>query len=105
MEPQALCLRRARTVAVAQPPGPDAPRRPELRDLLEQIDVGIEEERQPRRERVDGQATLLPELDVGEPVGQREAEFLHGGRAGFADVVTGDAGSGDTAARWRRSTP
>ena len=42
-------------VAVAQPAGPDPPGRAVLGDLLEEVDVGVEEERQPRSERVDRQ--------------------------------------------------
>ncbi len=45
----------AGTVDVAQPAGPDPPGRAELRDLLEEVDVGVEEERQARREHVDVQ--------------------------------------------------
>jgi len=49
----ALCL-----VLVAHAFCPDAPRRPELRDLLEEVNVRIEEERDPRDELVDVQAAL-----------------------------------------------
>jgi len=40
-------------VDVAQPTRPDPPRRTELGDLLEEVDVGVEEERQARRELLD----------------------------------------------------
>ena len=40
-----------------------------LGDLLEEVDVRVEEERQARRERVDVEAGLQPELDVREAVG------------------------------------
>ena len=75
-------------VALA-PAGPDPPRRPELGDLLEEVDVRIEEERQPRREPLDVQPAGQPELDVPEPVGEGERELLRGGRAGLPDVVAG----------------
>jgi len=52
--------------------------------------VGVEEERQPRRERVHVQALVDGRLDVGDPVGQGEGDFLHCGGAGFADVVPAD---------------
>jgi hypothetical protein len=52
--------------------------------------VGVEEEAEPRRERVDRQAGLQRQLDVGEAVGERERQLLGGGRAGLADVVAGD---------------
>ena len=39
---------------------------------------------------VDLQASLERRLDVGDAVGEREGHFLHGGRAGFADVVAAD---------------
>ena len=77
-------------VALLHPPGPDPPGGPVLGDLLEEVDVGVEEERQPRRERVDRQPGLQRQLDVGEPVGQRERQLLGGRRAGLADVVAGD---------------
>ena len=74
-----------------QPSRPDPPGGAELRDLLEEVDVRVEEEREPGRERVHVQPALLPELDVGEPVRERERELLRRRRAGLADVVAGDA--------------
>ncbi len=71
-------------------PRPDPPRRPVLRDLLEEIEVRVEEERKPRREVVDVEPTLDRPLHIGEPVGERERELLHGGRTGLANVVAGD---------------
>ena len=79
-----------RSVAITHPPGPDPPRRPVLGDLLEEVDVGVEEEAQPRREGVDREAALHRQLDVGEAVGQRERQLLGGRRPGLADVVAGD---------------
>jgi hypothetical protein len=40
--------------------------------------VRVEEERQPRREVVDVEPRAMPELDVGEAVGERERELLRG---------------------------
>ena len=42
-------------VALAHPAGPDAPSGAVLGDLLEEVDVGVEEEAEPRREVVDRQ--------------------------------------------------
>ena len=37
-----------------------------------------------------GEAGVESGLDVGDAVGEREGDFLDGGRAGFADVIAGD---------------
>ena len=79
-----------RPVAVAHPPRPDPPRRPVLGDLLEEVDVGVEEERQPRGEGIDRQPRLHRQLDVGEAVGQRERQLLGRRRPRLADVIPGD---------------
>ena len=77
-------------VLVAYPPGPDATRGAVLGDLLEEVDVRVEEEAQPRRERVDVEPGCERRLHVREPVGQRERELLRRRRTGLADVVPGD---------------
>ena len=77
-------------VAVAQPPRPDPPGGPVLGDLLEEVDVGVEEERQPRREGVNRQPRLHRQLDVGETVGQRERQLLRCRCPRLTDVVAGD---------------
>ena len=61
-----------------------------LGDFLEEVDVGVEEERQTRRELVDGQSRRERRLDVREPVADRVGELLRGGGAGLADVVARD---------------
>ena len=76
-----------RAEALAQLARPDAPRGAVLGDLLEEVDLGVEEEAQPRREVVDVEAALDGLLDVGQAVLDRERELLGGGRAGLADVV------------------
>src|ERR1043166_1412721 len=68
-EPPALGVLRA--VPLLHPLRPDPPRRSELRDLLEEVHMGVEEEGEPRRELVDGDAGLDPELDVREAVHER----------------------------------
>ena len=77
-------------VGLAHLPRPDPARRAVLGDLLEEVDVGVEEEGEPRGEVVDVEAALDRPLDVGEAVLEREGELLLGGRAGLADVVAGD---------------
>ncbi len=70
--------------------GPDAAGRPELRDLLEEIVVGVEEEREAGRKVVHVEAALDRGAHVGAAIGERERELLYGGRSGLADVVPGD---------------
>ena len=53
VEPQLLRARVGRAEAVAHDPRPQPPRRAELRDLLEEVVVRVEEERQPLAEAVD----------------------------------------------------
>ena len=50
----------------------------------------VEEEGEPRRERVDVEAALETRLDVREPIGEREGQLLRRVRASLADVVAGD---------------
>ena len=59
---------------------PDAARGAQLRDLLEEVEVAVPEERQPRREVVDVEPALHALLDVGEAVGERERQLLRRGR-------------------------
>ncbi len=89
MEPEPLGLVTGRAVAVAQPARPDPAGGAELRDLLEQVDVRVEEERQPRGEDVDVQPPRQTELDVGEAVGEGERQLLRGRGTGLTDVVPG----------------
>ena len=77
-------------VTVAKLARPDPAGGAVLRDLLEEVDVGVEEEGEARSEVVHVEAALHRRLHVGEPVGEREGELLGGGRAGLADVVAGD---------------
>src|SRR5205807_7391481 len=91
VEAQAERLLLLRAVAIPEPPRPDAPSGAVLRDLLEEVDVRVEEEREALREVVDVQPPLLAELHIAEPIGEREGQFLLRGRAGLADVIAGDA--------------
>ena len=69
---------------------PEPPRRPELRHLLEEVVVRVEEEGEPLAELVGREPGGDRRLAVGDPVRDRERELLHRGRARLADVVPGD---------------
>ena len=69
---------------------PDPARGAELGDLLEEVAVAVEEERQARREVVDPQPALERRFDVRHPVGDRERQLLDRGRTRLADVVAAD---------------
>ena len=90
VEPHHLRAGVAGAVGVAHLAGPDPAGGTVLGDLLEEVEVGVEEEREPRREGVDVEAAFDRALDVGEAVLEREGELLLGGRAGLSDVVAGD---------------
>src|SRR5688572_21698350 len=75
---------------VPHDPGPEAPRRAELCNLLEEIVVGVEEERQPLPEHVRIESRRDTGFDVGDGIGEREPDLLRGRRARFADVIAAD---------------
>src|SRR5205085_11932000 len=77
-------------VALLHVARPDAARRAQLGDFLEEIVVDVPEEREARREVVDIEAAGLSALDVGEAVGERERELLRRRGARLANVVAGD---------------
>ncbi len=79
-----------RTVAVAHDRGPKAARRPVLRDFFEQIVMRVEEEAQARGKLIDCQAARERPIHVLDAVAQREGQFLHRRRAGFANVIAAD---------------
>ena len=81
-------VRRAETLA--HDPGPQPPRRSELRDLLEEVVVRVEEEGEALAEGVRRQARGNRGLAVRDAVGERERELLGGARPRLADVVAGD---------------
>ena len=58
-----------------------------LGDLLEEVAVRVEEERDARHEVVDVEPGVDAVLHVLEAVAQREGQLLQRRRAGFADVV------------------
>ncbi len=90
VEAESERLRVRRAEPLAHDARPDAPRRPELRDLLEEVVVRVEEEGQARAEVVGRQTGRDRGVAVGDAVRDRERELLHRGRARLADVVAGD---------------
>src|SRR5688572_3871443 len=77
-------------VALAHVSRPDAPGRPQLRDLLEEIVVNVPEERETGRELVDVETPCYSPLHIRESVGQRERELLSSRGARLPDMVAGD---------------
>ncbi len=75
---------------VPHEPGPDAPGRSELGNLLEQVVVGVPEEREARGEVVNVQPGPARSFHVGETVADGECDLLGGGRPGLADVIAAD---------------
>ena len=75
---------------VAHQRRPQSPRGAELRHLLEEVVVRVEEEGEARAELVRREARVDRRCAVGDPVRERERELLDRGRAGLADVVAGD---------------
>ena len=90
MKSQLLGARAAGMEALAHDPRPQAPRRPELGDLLEKIVVSIEEEGKPLTDLVDVETGVDGGLHVGDRVGECERHLLNGGRARLADVIAAD---------------
>ena len=84
-------LRLLRVEPVPHDRPPEAAGGPELRDLLEQVDVGVEKERDLRGDRVDVEAPGHRLIEVRDPVRQGEPDLLHRRRAGLADVVSAHA--------------
>jgi hypothetical protein len=78
VEAQHHRLRVGGAEAVAHRLRPDASGGAELRDLLEDVVVAVEEEGESRRERVDVLARVECRLHVGHAVGEREGDLLHG---------------------------
>ena len=67
--------------------------RPELGDLFQEIVVRVKEEGKSRRKGVHIQAGCNGRADVSDGIGEREGDFLYGGRASFANVVAADGDS------------
>jgi hypothetical protein len=90
VEPERLRLRVLDAEALSHDPRPEPPRCSELRHLLEEVVVGVEEERKPLAELVRRKARIDGRLAVGDSIREREGELLNRCRSGLADVVTGD---------------
>ncbi len=83
-------LVRRRAVALPHDRGPTPPSRTVFGDLLEEVPVGVEEERDLRRELVDRHPAALDHgVAVGDAVGQGERHLLHRVGAGVAEVRAG----------------
>ena len=76
--------------AVAHQPRPQPPRGAELRHLLQEVVVRVEEEREALAERVDVEPRVDRRLHVGDRVGEGERHLLHRRRARLADVIAAD---------------
>ena len=79
--------------AFAHDARPQAARRPKLRNLFQQIIVGIEKERDPRREVVDFKAGLDRSFHVSDSIGDGECHFLDRISPRFPNVITADRNS------------
>ena len=77
-------------VALAHVTRPDAPRRPQLRDLFEEVVVNVPEEGKARGERIDVEPPGDAPLHVREAVGEGERQLLGRRGARFADVIARD---------------
>src|SRR5581483_1251568 len=71
-------------------PGTRSCARPGISQFLKEVVMGVEEKAQARAELIDVESAPNRPLDVLHPVIKGECEFLQGGRAGFADVVSAD---------------
>ena len=94
MKAQQQGARIARAETIAHQARPEAAGGAILGNLLEQVAMRIEEERKPGREFVHCETRGERGIDVGDGIGERKAHFLHGGRAGFANVIAGDGDRG-----------
>ncbi len=79
-----------RAEAVAHDPRPQATGGAELRDLLEEVVVRVEEEGEALAELVGREPRRDRRLAVRDAVRERERELLRRARARLADVVPGD---------------
>src|SRR5436309_6569883 len=71
-------------------PVPDFSGGPILRDLLEQIVVRVEKEREARRKIVHVETGAARPFDVLDAVVQGKRELLQGGGTGFANMIAAD---------------
>ena len=76
--------------AIAHDASPETPGRAILSDFFQQVAVRVEEKRELRSEVVDVESGVESRMDICDGVGEREGNFLDGGRASFANVIAGD---------------
>ena len=90
MKPEHRGTRVLRAEAVAHDGGVDTARGAKLGDLFQKVIMRVEEE----ESRGAKESTIEPRsdrgFDIGDGVGESERELLHGGRAGFANVIAAD---------------
>jgi hypothetical protein len=91
VEAQALAGGVVDTEDVADPGRPHPPRRAVLRDLLEEVAAGVEEEGDAREDAGRGDAAVDESPGDGLAVGEGERELERGVGAGLAVVVAADA--------------
>ena len=90
VEAQRLGLRLRRSEALAHDWAQRGAGGAEFRDLDEEVVVRVEEEREPRAERVRREPRRDRCLAVGDAVGEREGELLRRRRARLAHVIARD---------------
>jgi hypothetical protein len=90
VEAQPERARILRSESLMQRARPDASRGAVFRHFLEQIVVRVEEKTESRRKLIDMQSALDGRLDVCQPVGEGERQFLRGGCACFTNVIAAD---------------
>ena len=90
MEPQLQRAGVGGPESVAHEARPQAPGRAELRDLFQEVVMGVEEEREPLAKLVHVEARVDRRAHVGDGVREREGHFLHRGRTSLPDVIPAD---------------
>ena len=70
--------------------GPEQARGAQLGDLHEEVHADAEEEGEPRREGIDGEAPRQGRADILQPIGQGEGQLLNGRRTCLQHVIAGD---------------
>src|SRR3954470_20839015 len=87
MEPQFPRSLVLRTETIAHDLGPQLARGAEFRDLLEEVAMRVEEERNAGGEVVHVEPRVDPVLHVLDSVAKGERELLRGSGAGLANVI------------------
>src|SRR4030095_12160200 len=61
-----------------------------LRNLFQQVIVGVKEKRDARREFINVQARIQSRVDIRNTVSKRKSNFLNGCRTRFSNVIAAD---------------